>query len=297
MKILIAVDDSICSAAVIERVENTVWPPGTQFRLVTVIDTVETFEDDSGCGEFSHAKVRESRNLLLAEFQVRLKSAAILPSVETDVLEGDPEDRILTVATDWNADLIILGSRGRRGFERLLLGSVAMNVLLRARCSVEIVKGRYAPREQLNVLIAYDGSSYADRALQALLVSRWAPNSRVKLIAIVPPLLEDLFGFDKLGSFDPDDLAAVEDAGNESTVMSKIASRLKDLHRTFGRDNTYATMKRGDARELILAESDEWPAHLIVMGSRGRTGNAKFLLGSVSQAVSQYANCSVRIVR
>lgn len=296
MKILIAIDDSICSAAVIERVEHTIWPPGADVRIVTVIERDEALIDFE-YREFTFEKICENRRLLLAEFENRLRSAKRFDNVEIDILEGDPEDRVLALATAWNADLIVLGSRGKHGFDRFLLGSVAMNVLLRAHCSVEIVKGRYTPREHLNLLIAYDGSRHADKALQALSASTWARRSRVKLISVVPPLLEELFGLNQLGSFDPDDLSVVENIGSEPTVMSKIAATLKDLHDVFGRENTEVTMVRGDARESILRESEEWPAHLIIMGSHGRTGIAKFLLGSVSHAISLYANCSVRIVR
>lgn len=53
----------------------------------------------------------------------------------------------------------------------------------------------------------------------------------------------------------------------------------------------------GDARSVILDAAAEWNADLIVLGSRGRTGLGRFLLGSVSEAVARHAHCSVEIVR
>jgi nucleotide-binding universal stress UspA family protein len=292
MKILIAVDDSIWSATVIERVENTIWPCDAQVRLVTVIDAGEGYAQYN---ESAIASATDDRSLVLAEFQDRLKSAGT--SIHSDVLIGNPLEEILTLAGNWKADLIVLGCRGKRGFGELLLGSVAMNVLLRAPCSVEIVKGRYAPRGHLKVLIAYDGSSYADKAVQAVLAGSWASEIRIKLLAVVPPLLEELFGLDKLDSFDPDELHLFDHAKPEPSVLSKMGARLRELNETFGRKHVSFAMIRGDAREAILAQAEEWQAHLIVMGSHGRVGIARFLVGSVAQAVSMYADCSVRIIR
>ena len=53
----------------------------------------------------------------------------------------------------------------------------------------------------------------------------------------------------------------------------------------------------GDARSVILDAASEWNADLIVLGSHGRAGLGRFLLGSVSEAVARHARCSVQIVR
>jgi len=61
-------------------------------------------------------------------------------TVQTRVVEAEVRTGILDVATEWRADLIVLGSHGRRGLERFLLGSVAESVARHARCSVLIVR-------------------------------------------------------------------------------------------------------------------------------------------------------------
>jgi len=57
------------------------------------------------------------------------------------VLSGNPKEVILEEAKDWNADLIVVGSHGRRGLKRFLLGSVAEAVAMNAHCSVVVVRG------------------------------------------------------------------------------------------------------------------------------------------------------------
>jgi len=59
---------------------------------------------------------------------------------ETAVEVGDVRERILDSASEWRADLIVLGSHGKRGLQRFLLGSVAEFVARHARCSVHIIR-------------------------------------------------------------------------------------------------------------------------------------------------------------
>ena len=61
-------------------------------------------------------------------------------SVEVVARQGDPATTIVEEARDWQADLIVVGSHGRTGIQRLLLGSVAQAVVSRASCSVEVVR-------------------------------------------------------------------------------------------------------------------------------------------------------------
>jgi nucleotide-binding universal stress UspA family protein len=61
-------------------------------------------------------------------------------NVSTVGEEGDPKTRIIDHAAEWHADLIVLGSHGRKGFDRFLLGSVSEAVARHASCSVEIVR-------------------------------------------------------------------------------------------------------------------------------------------------------------
>jgi nucleotide-binding universal stress UspA family protein len=60
--------------------------------------------------------------------------------VSCEVFEGDPKTVLLTEAERWQADAIVLGSRGLSGMDRFLLGSVSAAVVARAHCSVEIIR-------------------------------------------------------------------------------------------------------------------------------------------------------------
>jgi len=80
----------------------------------------------------------ESGRKLTARAAERLRAAGF--QVDTLVEEGDPKSKIIDMAAQWSADLIVLGSHGRKGLDRFLLGSVSELVARHASCSVEIVR-------------------------------------------------------------------------------------------------------------------------------------------------------------
>jgi nucleotide-binding universal stress UspA family protein len=86
--------------------------------------------------------LHETRRREVADFVARaaqrLRAAGF--TTATAVFEGDPQHAILECAAEWRPDLIVLGSHGRRGLDRLVLGSVSDAISRRATCSVEIVR-------------------------------------------------------------------------------------------------------------------------------------------------------------
>ena len=83
-------------------------------------------------------EIRRRADELVAVVVERLEAAAFTASGDT--LEGDARHVILEYARDWRPDVIVLGSHGRSGLDRLVLGSVSENVLRHAACSVEVVR-------------------------------------------------------------------------------------------------------------------------------------------------------------
>ena len=74
--------------------------------------------------------------------------------------------------------------------------------------------------------------------------------------------------------------------------MARAAKELRDAG-----FQVETAVELGDAKAVIVDASVQWPAHLIVLGSRGRKGLEGFLMGSVSEAVARHAPCSLQIVR
>ena len=145
-----------------------------------------------------------------------------------------------------------------------------------------------------NVLLAIDESSHSEAAISS--VERFRPETaRIRVIHVVewPQRLAAPFCFAE-GSSAADSVLAVHDAmgkaGRELLTRAEARLRLAGFE-------VDSHLGEGDARQEILNQAAAWPADLIVLGSHGRTGLDRFLLGSVSDNVVRHAPCSVEIVR
>jgi len=145
MKVLVAIDDSEYSLRAVDSILQRDWPENSEFRIITVVEPVYSYAYTGA----DMAPIFES----LAEFEkeckkrvddiaTRFKQKFPESAVSGQVVEGLVSCSIVEAAKNWAADLIVLGSHGRRGFQKLLLGSVAEKVAGLADCSVEIVKAR-----------------------------------------------------------------------------------------------------------------------------------------------------------
>jgi nucleotide-binding universal stress UspA family protein len=142
MKVLIGVDDSPHSDAVVDHVTGSVWPKTTKFVVLSA--TAPIF---FGPGEAAAAdpigrllEKQEEYHREIAEGAAgRLREAGL--TAESRMVLGDPRAALLDTARSERSDLIIVGSHGRTGIKKLLLGSVASHVLTHAPCSVLVVRG------------------------------------------------------------------------------------------------------------------------------------------------------------
>ena len=151
MKILLAIDDSKFSEAAIRMVVAQNRPQDTEVLVLHVLESIEIIFPQLAA-EYSSGyyppepvdldKLREQRRKptreLVADTAEKLRCAGF--PVDTTVTEGDARDEIIDKAAEWHADLIVVGSHGRKGFDRFLLGSVSEFVTRHARCSVQIVR-------------------------------------------------------------------------------------------------------------------------------------------------------------
>ncbi len=145
-KVLLAVDGSPCSEAAADAVIRQFAPERTHVRVLHVVTDLEgpssavTFaggptaaRDVIACEQSARHRAEE----LVAQVVERLQAAGFTASAE--LRDGDPDDEILACAALSNSQVIVVGSHGRRGFDRLVNGSVSTSVLRRAPCAVEVV--------------------------------------------------------------------------------------------------------------------------------------------------------------
>jgi nucleotide-binding universal stress UspA family protein len=145
MKILIATDGSPCSAEAVASVAARPWPAGTRVRVVSAVEppmvyTTEGWALPPTYYEDLERALSERAEAALGDARKALAAGAGGFEVETAILRGSPKHAILDETEDWGPDLVVVGSHGRTGLERLLLGSVSHAVATHAKCSVEIVR-------------------------------------------------------------------------------------------------------------------------------------------------------------
>lgn len=140
VKILLAIDESKYSEAAVERLLAQIAPEGNEVRVLTVLAPVAV----SAPQQMAVGYIPNMQEQFREAHAMADRAAQTLQSrgfrAHTAVELGDVRETILDQAARWKADLILVGSHGRRGLRRFLLGSVSEAVARHAPCSVEIVR-------------------------------------------------------------------------------------------------------------------------------------------------------------
>lgn len=291
MKILLAVDASASSENAVQAVAARPWPSNTNIEIIGVVEPSYVWDVPSlveGMRQTSTEHVQAVAN--------RLRSSGFV--VTTRVLFGDPKAAIVDHATEIGADLVVVGSHGATGLELFLLGSVSKAVLRYAPCSVEIVRGD-APKAgapgALKILLATDGSESSAAAARSVAGRPWPAGTEVRVFSVVElhvPLFKVPY---------PPYLNAHAMENLRGEAMRRAEEALLSAEQIVSdaglKESSKLDVPLGTPQELILKEASDWDADLIVLGSHGRRGLNRFMLGSVSEAVALHAPCSVEVVR
>ena len=144
MKILLAIDDSQFSEAALQMVLTRYRHEGTEVRVLHVVEpialAVPPFMVEGYAPQLDEVRQEQLKQAqeLVAQAAEKLLAAGFL--ADTAVVEGNARGEIVDLAAEWHADLIVVGSHGRKGLDRFLLGTVSDFVARHALCSVEIVR-------------------------------------------------------------------------------------------------------------------------------------------------------------
>lgn len=270
MRILIAFDGSPGAATALELARALPWPAGSVLRAVQVAGPAG---DTSFLG-------------------------SVAPLDRTDVtldarlVRGAPAGHVLVAqARDLGADLLITGHRGHGPVATVLLGSVARDVAEHAPCPVLVARSSRCER----ILLAEDGSDGAYQARR--LLARWPMFSgrRVQVVSVAQmrrPLLSGVAAGVREAARDARDETEMEARVSYDRLASEAARELRvaGLHAT-------AEVRSGDPAEQVVEAARDAEADLVVLGTRGRGGLGRVLLGSVARAVLLSAPCSVLVAR
>jgi nucleotide-binding universal stress UspA family protein len=139
MKILMGVDDSKSCEILFQAVVHQFRSENTEVQLLHVLQPSAPAPPQMAPGYAPELAEQKKQSLELVErIANNLRAAGFKASTAVEV--GDIRETIIASASDWGADLIVVGSHGERGIRQFLLGDVAEFVARHAKCSVQIVR-------------------------------------------------------------------------------------------------------------------------------------------------------------
>jgi nucleotide-binding universal stress UspA family protein len=297
VKILIGYDGSRHADAALADLRAAGLPAKAEAKVVTVT-TPWKGRPPQGLGgsrlereaEAIAVEARRQGEALAEKAAERLRQAFPDWRVTSEALLDHPAEGLVRRAESWKADLVVMGCRGRTALGRLLLGSVTTQVLNHAPCDVRVSRPRRRPGSAPKVLVAVDGSVGSDQAVAAAAARHWPRGTRIRVIAA----LEGIGLTDTLRGM-RESLLGGSKHGPRAWVDRKCASAARRLATPGVAVGT--AVRIGDPRLVILREARDWDADCLFVGSRGLAGIERFLLGSVSGAVSAHAPCTVEVIR
>jgi nucleotide-binding universal stress UspA family protein len=290
MNILVAVDGSEASQAVLREVGVRPWPGGTRLEVLNVVEPSHLWTISSTV---------EQAMRLSAELVQRAASDLRARGLDASGLSrpGDPKRVILDRAAETKADFVFVGSQGVSALARFLTGNVASAVVHYAPCSVEIVRARpgKAPGVQ-KILLATDGSASSEHAAQSIAGRAWPPGTEVEVLSVVELSLGNAQAWLEPPYVDNEQLEA-QRAEAMLRAQTAVAAAAQILAKTFPKVSESISVLLDGPKAVIANQADTTGADLIVVGSHGHRGMERFLLGSVSEGVALHAHCSVEVIR
>jgi nucleotide-binding universal stress UspA family protein len=185
----------------------------------------------------------------------------------------DPSAGIVEGARENSADIIVMGRRGKRGLARMMVGDATAKVIGHASCPV-LVAPRSAHLWEKRILLATDGSQYSEAAAGAAAHLARQAGLPVTVVSVTTVSHSD---------------------ARRREAEQAVAARVEWL-KGMGLQ-AEGRVAEGRPDEAIVKLAEDVGADLIVMGSHGRTGLSKILLGSVAERVIGQADCAVLVVK
>jgi nucleotide-binding universal stress UspA family protein len=196
---------------------------------------------------------------------------------------GSPAEVIVTAAEQRHIDLVLMGARGLGPIKERLLGSVSHRVLTLAPCAKFIVNGPVKAMKQ--VLLPLQGPSDTDAVVRFLQLKPFHEPVELTLLTVLPSTRPPW----------PVDTATAENLEAQALKVARdFVNDIANHLRAIGYQ-AQGTAVLGAPAETILQEAEKRRSDLILMGSRGRQGVSRFVLGSVAHAVLHQMPCPVLV--
>jgi nucleotide-binding universal stress UspA family protein len=282
--IVIAYDDSEFSKAAL--MESSCWIKRHGGKAILVHSV---FSDEE---EFDDLNSQRSKRIELGKkicYQVREHASAefgLNGNLESIVCEGEPHDVLMEVAAARNADLIAIGTHGRKGLKKLFIGSVTGRVLVSSPCDVLVVKKRLGKCSNFeSILLSFDGSEFSRKALTRACELSKLEGSMITAVYVIPRY-EEMIEFFATSLIHENLQHDAEQIMEKASILAKEHGVEIKTH-----------VSTGDEAEEIVATAKRLNSDLIIRGTHGWSGINRAILGSVAEKVFVNAPCPVLVVK
>jgi nucleotide-binding universal stress UspA family protein len=283
-KILISTDGSPHSEGAIREGIKIAKRCSVKLTVISVLETNPEYD------AVAPGMVEKAEHALREHLE-NVASSAMKEGIacETVVRRGDAYSDIINEAIKQKSTMIVMGRTGRTGLERLMMGSTTARVIGHAPCNVLVIP-QEAQVAFRNVLIATDGSRYSIAAASKAIGIAKLNGSAMTVVSVIPSEF-----------LPPTDIEVVVGqreliSEKEMREAEKNARAVKEASQKEG-VSVRAFVMNGKPSEAIIEIAKEENTDLIVLGSHGRTGLEKLLIGSVAERVIVLANSAVLVVK
>jgi nucleotide-binding universal stress UspA family protein len=279
--ILVPVDGSEHAVRATEHGAALARVFGASIHLVAVIDL------RTAAGPFSAGGLEpETKARLEAEAEDTIRDVVdeidAPEEIDWSVRTGTPEDEILASQEEHQADLVTMGTHGRTGVQRYVMGSVTESVVRRAAVPVLTVRATERSRDvgYDEMLIPTDGSEFATAAVEPSLAIAKRFDARVHVLSVVD-----------VGDYAPSEEILHRVEADATAATETVASSAREA----GLDVT-TDVREGNPAATLLDYAEANDVDMIGMGTTGRTGLSRFLLGSTTERIIRHAGMPVLAV-
>ncbi|KJR41014.1 universal stress protein [Candidatus Magnetoovum chiemensis] len=266
--LLLTVDGSIYSEGAIKEAMLFAKSCGIKLTLLYVKGLSKGFESGG-------MTVFEKPDVKLEDYFDKIREDAAEENVELDIVirhAEEPFSGIIEEAEERRADVIIMGRRGMTGLKRLMMGSVTAKVIAYAGCKVLVVP-KDADVKGERIMLATDGSKCSKIAeIEAISMAKRCPHVKSFVAVSVAPSSDKLDG-----------AKLILDRIKQTCAKESVAVE------------TLALV--GEPYKAIVNASLETNSDIVVMGTHGRTGLGRLIMGSVAERVVALSQCSTLVVK
>jgi len=254
---------------------------GADLHVLSAVDSRDIEPELSSDGQSERERLLEEEAKQAVESIATLARTHLAGQITTAVESGIPFQTINDYVDTHDIDLIVMGTQGRTGFERVVLGSVAEKTLRTATVPivtvtpdgdiVEIGDQRYE-----NVLLPTDGSEGAELAVE------WA----ITLAEVYDATIHTVYSVDTSRFGGAEGSAEIHDELEQTgqAALETVHERAREADVSVA-----GNIASGPAARTILSYSEEHDIDVIVMGTHGRSGLTRYLTGSVTETVVRNA--------